>query len=76
MKAQDMKNMTAIELQAHHDALLDELVNLRVKLVLRQLENPLQVRALRREIARAKTFLTQIQAAGGRAATGPTGKVG
>jgi len=61
MNAQDMRNMTAIELQAHHDSLLDELANLRVKLVLRQLENPLRVRALRREIARTNTILTQKQ---------------
>jgi large subunit ribosomal protein L29 len=62
MSAQDMRNLTVTELQAHHDALLDELANLRVKLVLRQLENPLRVRALRREIARTNTILTQKQA--------------
>lgn len=62
MKAQDMRNMTVNELTSHHDALLDELSNLRVKLVLRQLENPLRVRALRREIARTNTILTQKQA--------------
>ena len=62
MSAQDMRNLTVVELQAHHDALLDELANLRVKLVLRQLENPLRVRALRREIARTNTILTQKQA--------------
>jgi large subunit ribosomal protein L29 len=54
--------MTVLELKAHHDALLDELSNLRLKLVLRQLENPLRVRTLRREIARSKTILTQKQA--------------
>ena len=61
MNAQDMRNMTAIELQAHHDTLLDELANLRLKLVLRQLENPLRVRLLRREIARTKTIIAQKQ---------------
>jgi len=59
MKSADLRNMTAVELQAHHDTLVDELVNLKVKLVLRQLDNPLRVRALRRDIARAKTILRQ-----------------
>jgi large subunit ribosomal protein L29 len=59
MKPADLRNMTAQELKAHHDTLVDELVNLRVKLVLRQLDNPLRVRQLRRDIARAKTILRQ-----------------
>jgi len=59
MKAADLRNMTADELKAHHDTLVDELVNLRVKLVLRQLDNPMRVRALRRDIARTKTILRQ-----------------
>jgi len=62
MQATDMRNMTADELKAHHETLLDEMANLRVKLVLRQLDNPMRVRALRREIARAKTILRQKQA--------------
>jgi large subunit ribosomal protein L29 len=63
MKSQDMHNMTAVELAAHHEELVDELSNLRVKLVLRQLENPLSVRLLRREIARARTILVEKQQA-------------
>jgi large subunit ribosomal protein L29 len=63
MKAADLRNMTAEELKAHHDTLLDELTNLRLKLVLRQLDNPMKVRALRRDIARAKTILRQKAAA-------------
>jgi large subunit ribosomal protein L29 len=63
MKAQDLNSMTIDELQAHHDTLVDEMVNLRVKLVLRQLENPLRVRHLRRDIARARTIIRQKQIA-------------
>ncbi len=59
MKAQDMRNMTAEELKAHQDTLLDELASLRVKLVLRQLDNPMRVRHLRRDIARAKTLIRE-----------------
>lgn len=63
MKAQEMKEMTIEELTAHQDTLLDELANLRVKLVLRQLENPVKVRHLRRDIARARTMIRQKQLA-------------
>jgi large subunit ribosomal protein L29 len=63
MKAQELGNMTIEELKAHQDSLLDELANLRVKLVLRQLDNPLRVRVLRRDIARARTIIRQKQIA-------------
>ena len=59
MKAADLRNMTESELKAHHETLVDELVNLRVKLSMRQLDNPLRVRALRRDIARTMTILRQ-----------------
>lgn len=65
MKAQDMKDMTIEELKAHHESLLDEMANIRVKLVLRQLDNPLRVRHLRRDIARANTLIRQKQMAAG-----------
>lgn len=61
MKAHDMREMTLEELQVHHDSLIDELVNLRIKLAMRQLDNPLRVRHLRREVARAKTILREKQ---------------
>ncbi|MDH3216308.1 MAG: 50S ribosomal protein L29 [Candidatus Krumholzibacteria bacterium] len=57
MKAHDMREMTEEELQQHHDGLVEEFVNIRIKLAAKQLDNPLQVRQLRREIARAKTVL-------------------
>jgi large subunit ribosomal protein L29 len=68
MKAVDLRNMTTTELKAHHDGLIDELVNLRVKLALRQLDNPLRVRALRRDIARVNTIIRQKEGAGATAA--------
>lgn len=61
MKTHDMRELTLDELQAHHDALVDELVNLRIKLAMRQVDNPLRVRHLRREVARAKTVLREKQ---------------
>jgi large subunit ribosomal protein L29 len=61
MKALEMRNMTVDELKAHHDTLLDELSGLRIKHVLRQLDDPMKVRTLRRQIARAKTIIQQKQ---------------
>ena len=59
MKPHDMREMTLEELDAHHDSLVDDLVNLRIKLSMKQLDNPLRVRQLRRQIARAKTILRE-----------------
>ena len=64
MKALDLRNMTESELKAHQETLVDELVNLRVKLSMRQLDNPLRVRALRKDIARVMTVIRQKQGAG------------
>ncbi len=59
MKSHDMREMTLEELEAHHDSLVDELINLKIKLSMRQLDNPLRVRGLRRDVARAKTVLRE-----------------
>jgi large subunit ribosomal protein L29 len=59
MKAHEMREMTLDELQVHHDSLMDELTRLRVQLAMRQLDNPLRVKYLRREVARAKTVLRE-----------------
>lgn len=59
MKAHEMREMTADELEQHRDGLVEEIVNLRIKLAVRQLDNPLSVRVLRKEIARANTILTE-----------------
>ena len=59
MKPNEMRDMTMEELQVQYDQLMDELVNLRIKLNMRQLDNPLRVRALKRDIARAKTIMRE-----------------
>lgn len=59
MKSHDMRDMTLEELRVQHDQFMDELTNLRVKLSLRQLDNPIRVRHLRRNIARARTILRE-----------------
>jgi large subunit ribosomal protein L29 len=59
MKPHEMREMTAEELQQQHDSLIDELVNIRIKLAAKQLDNPLRVRELRKEIARCKSILRE-----------------
>ncbi len=59
MKPHEMREMTEEELKQHRDTLVEELVNLRIKLAVKQLDNPLQVRYLRRAIARSETILHQ-----------------
>jgi large subunit ribosomal protein L29 len=61
MKPHDMREMTLEELRQHHDTLVDELINLRIKLSVKQLDNPLRVRKVKREIARAKTVIRDKQ---------------
>jgi len=57
MKAHEMRELTEVELQSHQDELLEELANLRIKNAVKQLDNPLRLRGLRKEIARSKTIL-------------------
>ena len=57
MKSHEMRELTLEELQRHVDGLVDELVNLRIKLSVKQLDNPIRVRSVRKEIARGMTIL-------------------
>ena len=59
MKPHEMREMTTEELEMHHEGLIEELVNLKIKLAVKQLDNPLRVRGLRKEIARSRTVLRE-----------------
>jgi large subunit ribosomal protein L29 len=59
MKAHEMREMTLDELKLHHGTLIDELVTLRMQLALRQLDNPMRVKVLRRGVARAQTIINE-----------------
>lgn len=59
MKPHEMRELTEPELRQHRDGLVQELVNLKIKLAVKQLDNPLRVRSTRREIARANSILRQ-----------------
>jgi len=64
-KTKELKDMTSGELQEQLDDAKKELFNLRLQQVSGQLENPLQIRAVRRSIARVKTILNQAATAEG-----------
>ena len=60
MKAQEIRDLTSEEIKNKIDAWEEELFNLRFQARLGQLANPLQLRLIKRDIARAKTILKQI----------------
>lgn len=59
MKAHEMREMTETELQGQYEQFVEEIVNLRIKLTLKQIDDPVKVRHLRKDIARAKTVLRE-----------------
>ena len=59
MKAAELRQMTTEELLNHLNNLKEELFMLRMRKRFEQLPNPLRIRVLRREIARALTVLRE-----------------
>ena len=58
MKPADIKQMTLEEMKSKELELKKELFNLRMRHVTSQIENPLRLRGLRKDIARVKTFIS------------------
>lgn len=56
-KTSEIKNLNTEELILKIKDLKSELFNLRFQLAVNQLENPMRIRFVKREIARAQTFL-------------------
>ncbi|MBP8653672.1 MAG: 50S ribosomal protein L29 [Proteocatella sp.] len=63
MKAKNLREMTNEELSTKLTELKVELFNLRFQLATGQLENPVKVKFVKREIARVKTILNEKQRA-------------
>jgi large subunit ribosomal protein L29 len=63
MKASKVREMGQDELQAKQKELQEQLFRLRVQKSLGQLDNPVKVREVRRDIARVKTVIKQKQVA-------------
>ena len=59
MKTQELRNKSAAELNDMVKDLKQELFNLRFQLAINQLDNPMRINAVRKEIARIKTILRQ-----------------
>ena len=59
MKAAELKNMSAEELNAKLKELKGELFNLRFQHAINQLENPHRIVEVKRDIARVMTILQQ-----------------
>jgi len=63
MKARDIRDMTAEELQARLKDLKGELFNLRFQMATGQLDNIMRIRQVRKDIARVKTVMREMELA-------------
>lgn len=61
MKFEKIRNMTDVELNVEFRKLKNELFNLRFQHVTGQLENPIKMRDVKKDIARVKTIMREKQ---------------
>ena len=59
MKAKELKDLTANELNSKLAELKEELFNLRFQHAVNQLENPKRLQAVKKDIARVKTAISE-----------------
>ncbi len=59
MKMESLRDLTKDELLQKREELKQELFNLRLRKGIRELDNPLKTRTLRRDIAKIETILTE-----------------
>lgn len=57
MKASELRELSTAELEIKLGELKQELFNLRFQHAVNQLENPMRMKAVKRDIARVKTIL-------------------
>ena len=60
MKASELRNMSAEQLTAKLKELKAELFNLRFQHAINQLENPMRIQTVKKEIAKVNTVLGEI----------------
>ena len=60
MKASELRNMSAEQLTAKLKELKAELFNLRFQHAINQLENPMRIQTVKKEIATVNTVLSEI----------------
>ncbi len=59
MNAKELRDMTATELQDSLKKLNEELFNLRFQHAINQLDNPMRIVAVKKDIARVKTVIRE-----------------
>jgi len=59
MKVKEIRDLTTEELQQKVSELKQELFNLRFQLATNQMDNPMRLKEVRRNIARARTILRE-----------------
>jgi large subunit ribosomal protein L29 len=59
VKAKDIRKLSVNELEAKLGELKEELFNLRFQLATGQLDNPMRISAVRKDIARVKTVMRE-----------------
>ena len=64
MKANEVRKMSASELEAKLSELKKDLFNLRLQHATNQLENPVRIAQVKRDIARVKTIIREQELAG------------
>ncbi len=57
MKANEVRDMSLVEMNEKLTELKGELFNLRFQLAVNQLENPMRIKAVKKDIARIKTII-------------------
>jgi len=62
-RANELRELSLDELRLREQELNEEMFNLRVRHATGQLENPMQLRRVRKDIARVKTFLSEKEGA-------------
>lgn len=61
MKASELRELSIEELEVKLKALKEELFNLRFQLAINQLDNPMRISAVKKDIARVQTVLRQYE---------------
>lgn len=61
MKALEIRDMSLVELNKKLSDLKAELFNLRFQLAVNQLDNPMRIKAVKRDIARINTVIRELE---------------
>jgi large subunit ribosomal protein L29 len=61
MKMDEIRQLSVDDLKLHLEDLLEEMENLRIQHSTHQLDNPMRIRDVRREIAAARTVLHEYE---------------